>query len=106
MNYTAVGNVLGNLLILTGSSMAFPAICSLYYGKDDLYAIVITGVITIVLGLPLWGFFRKYHDLNIKDGFFIAVFGWVLISAVSGLPFMILGSIPDFTDAFFEMKSG
>jgi hypothetical protein len=44
--------------------------------------------------------------LNIKDGFFIAVFGWILISAVSGLPFMIHGSIPSFTDAFFEMMSG
>ena len=106
MNYTAIVNVLGKLLIVTGSSMVFPVICSLYYGEDDLYAIAITGSITIGLGLLLWGLFRRHHDLNIKDGFFIAVFGWILISAVSGLPFMIHGSIPAFTDAFFEMMSG
>ncbi len=106
MNYTTIANVLGKLLIVTGISMVFPVICSLYYGEDDLHAIAITGVITIGLGLMLWGFFRKHQDLNIKDGFFIAVFGWVLISAVSGLPFMIHGSIPTFTDAFFEMMSG
>ena len=41
-----------------------------------------------------------------KDGFFIAVFGWILVSAASGLPFMVHGSIPSFTDAFFEMMSG
>ena len=41
-----------------------------------------------------------------RDGFVIAVFGWILISAVSAVPFMIHGAIPSFTDAFFEMMSG
>jgi len=106
MNFAAIANVLGKLLIVTGISMVFPLTCSLYYKEDDLYAIFISGIIAIGLGLPLWRFFRRYHDLNIKDGFFIAVFGWILISAISGLPFMIHGSIPAFTDAFFEMMSG
>lgn len=106
MNYTTIINVLGKLLIVTGSSMVLPLICSLYYGEDDLKAIAISGVITISLGFGLWWFFRRYQELNIKDGFFIAVFGWVLISAISGLPFMIHGAIPAFTDAFFEMMSG
>jgi trk system potassium uptake protein TrkH len=106
MNYTAIANVLGKLLIVTGSSMVFPVICSLYYKEDDLYALAITGIFSIGLGLPLWGFFRRSHQLNLKDGYFIAVFGWILISAISGLPFMLHGSIPTFTDAFFEMMSG
>ena len=106
MNYNTIANVLGKLLFVTGSSMVFPLICSLYYREDDFSAITIAGLVTIGLGLLLWGFFRRYQDLNIKDGFFIAFFGWILISAVSGLPFMIHGSIPSFTDAFFEMMSG
>ncbi len=106
MNYASIANVLGKLMIVTGSSMVLPFICSLYYREDDLWAIVISGLITIGLGVPLWRFFRRHQELNIKDGFFIAVFGWVLISALSGLPFMIHGSIPSFTDAFFEMMSG
>ncbi len=106
MNYSTIANVLGKLLIVTGSSMVLPVICSLYYRENDLFAIAVTGIITIGLGLPLWWFFRRYHNLNLKDGYFIAVFGWILISAISGLPFMIHGSIPAFTDAFFEMMSG
>jgi trk system potassium uptake protein TrkH len=106
MNYPAITNVLGKLLIVTGGSLVFPLMCSLYYGEDDLYAIAVTGCLSIGLGLPVWWFFRRFHDLNIKDGFFIAVFGWVLISAISALPFMFHGSIPGFTDAFFEMMSG
>ncbi len=106
MNYTTISNVLGKLLIVTGTSMVFPLICSLYYGEDDLYAIGITAMATILSGLPLWLLFRHSSKLNLKDGFFIAVFGWVLISAVSAVPFMIHGAIPSFTDAFFEMMSG
>ena len=106
MNYPAIANIMGKLMLVTGSSMVLPLICSLYYGEDDLFAIVISGIITIGLGLPVWRLFRRYQELNIKDGFFIAFFGWVLISALSALPFMIHGSIPSFTDAFFEMMSG
>jgi trk system potassium uptake protein TrkH len=106
MNYFAIATIVGKLLLVTGCSMVFPLICSLYYGEDDFFAIAVSGVIVIALGLPLWRIFRRHEDLNIKDGFFIAVFGWILISAVSSLPFMIHGSIPAFTDAFFEMMSG
>ncbi len=106
MNYTTIANVLGKLLIVTGTSLVFPIICSLFYGEDDLYSLTATAIVTLVLGFPLYRFFRRYNELNIKDGFFIAVFGWVLISAVSAFPFMIHGSIPSFTDAFFEMMSG
>ncbi|MCP3899465.1 MAG: TrkH family potassium uptake protein, partial [Desulfobacteraceae bacterium] len=106
MNYKAIANVFGKLLIITGISLVFPLICSLYYKEDDLYSLAVTGVITVCIGYPLWRTFRRDQDLGLKDGFFIAFFGWILISAVSGVPFMIHGSIPSFTDAFFEMMSG
>ncbi len=106
MNYATITYVLGTLLVVTGSSMVLPLAFSLYYNDGDFAAIAISAVITLAAGLPLWRLFRKNQELNIKDGFFIAVFGWILISAVSALPFMIHGSIPSFTDAFFEMMSG
>ncbi len=106
MNYTTIANVLGKLLLVTGCSLVFPLICSLYYGEDDLFAIAVTAGGTVVTGYILWRSFRNHQELNIKDGFFIAFFGWVLISAVSAVPYMIHGSIPSFTDSFFEMMSG
>ncbi len=106
MNFRSIAYVLGALLLVTGSSMILPAICALFYDDGDLFALLISSLIILILGLPLRWFFRRHHDLNIKDGLFIAVFGWVLISAVSSLPFVIHGTIPSFTDAFFEMMSG
>ena len=106
MHFFSILHVLGILLLVTGSSMVFPFICSAYYGESDLLPILYAGLITIALGLPGRYFLRKHQELNIKDGIFIAVFGWVVVSALSSLPFMIHGSIPSFTDAFFEMISG
>jgi trk system potassium uptake protein TrkH len=86
--------------------MFLPAACSIYYNEPDLLPIVYSALITVGLGLPSWWFFRGEEELNIKDGIFIAVFGWFLVSALSALPFIIHGAIPSFTDAFFEMMSG
>jgi trk system potassium uptake protein TrkH len=87
--------------------MGLPLICSLYYyDEGDFFSILIAAIITVALGIPLWWFFRDEDDLGIKDGFVIAVFGWIFVSALSALPFMIHGSIPSFADAFFEMMSG
>ncbi len=106
MHYSSIARVLGTLLLVTGGSMVLPVICALYYREGDLFALSVSGFLTVLLGLPLWWFFRKEYELGIKDGIALAVFGWVLVSALSGLPFMIHGSIPSFTDAFFEMMSG
>ncbi len=106
MHFSSIANVLGKLLIVTGISMLLPVIVSLYYNEGDLNSFLLSALITLLLGFPMWWFFRHSIELAIKDGFFIAVFGWVLVSAVSALPFMIHQSIPSFTDAFFEMMSG
>ncbi|MCG8334982.1 MAG: TrkH family potassium uptake protein [Proteobacteria bacterium] len=106
MHFTSIANVLGKLLILTGLSMVLPIFVSLYYQEGDLSPLAISALITIGLGLPLWWFFRRSNDLDTKDGIFIAVFGWIMVSAVSGMPYMIHHTNLSFTDAFFEMMSG
>jgi trk system potassium uptake protein TrkH len=107
MNYGSIANVMGKLLLVTGSSMLLPIVCALLYpGEGDLPALVLSMLLVVVLGLPLWWRHRRQDELNIKDGYFIALFGWILISAVSAVPFMIYGAIPSFTDGFFEMMSG
>ena len=87
--------------------MLLPAICSLFYpGEGDLPAILISAAVAGAIGMPLRLLFGKAQNLHLKDAIFIAAFGWVAVSAVSALPFIIYGAIPSFTDAFFEMMSG
>lgn len=106
MNYRSIANVFGVLLVVTGSSMIFPLLCSVYYGEEAVRSFIISALITIVAGFAIKRTFRKNYDFNMKDGLFLATFGWVMISGVSALPFVISGTIPSFTDAFFEMMSG
>lgn len=106
MHFFSIFHVLGTLFLVTGISMVFPLICSMIYGEGDFNALLLSMGITLFLGAPLWWGFRKHHNLDIKDGIIIAAFGWVFVSALSALPFIFHGSIPSFTDAFFEMMSG
>lgn len=106
MNFTAIAHVLGILLIVTGSSMILPLFCALYYQEADLFPILYSGLVTLAAGFILKFSTRRDYNLDIKDGIVIAVFGWLLVSAFSTLPFVLHGAIPSFTDAFFEMMSG
>jgi trk system potassium uptake protein TrkH len=106
MNYATVANVFGTLMIVTGVSMWLPAACSSLYYEDDLTSILVSSLIVTAIGLPLKYLFRKSDQLSIKDGLFIATFGWIIISGFSTLPFILYGAIPSFADAFFEMMSG
>ena len=106
MHSRSIAYVIGTLLLVTSIAMLFPIVVSLIYQEGDLNALFISAAVAFGLGLPLWWFTPSNYELSFRDAVLIAVFGWVIISAVSALPFMIHGSIPSFTDAFFEMMSG
>ena len=106
MNFPAILHVLGALLLFIASTMLFPLACALIYGEGDAAAFAVSLTVTAGIGLPVWLGFRRHKDLTLKDGILIVTVGWILVSSVSALPFMIHGAIPSFTDAFFEMMSG
>lgn len=106
MHYKSIGNVLGILFIVTGCAMILPLACSWFYQEPDIFPIFYSVLITLAVGLLCRWLFRSHYALGMRDGIVIAVFGWILVSAFSALPFIIHGAIPSFTDAFFEMMSG
>jgi trk/ktr system potassium uptake protein len=106
MNLRAIAYVMGTLLLVTGGALLIPAVCAAIYGEGDLASLLISAVIAGAIGLPLRLIFARDSVLETRDAIVIAAFGWIIISAVSALPFMIHGAIPSFTDAFFEMMSG
>ena len=101
-----LGYVLGTFLLVIAASMLLPIVCSLWYGEEDLFALTISALITAVIGGLLWWRNRGGVPLEPRHALMLATVGWVVVSAISALPFVIHGSIPSFTDAFFEMMSG
>ena len=107
MNFRSIARVFGTLLLVTAGALLLPALISLFYGYEgDLPALLISAAVSAAIGFPLWWLHRNQNELGTRDALLMAAFGWVFISAVSALPFMIHGSIPTFTGAFFEMMSG
>ncbi|TVR42561.1 MAG: TrkH family potassium uptake protein [Bacteroidia bacterium] len=82
---------------------------SVYYNEAGaLKGLIISTVITFFSGFISFLLTRKHDFRNIgkKEGYLIVTVIYVSISFFGALPFYICGSIPSFTDAFFESTSG
>ena len=106
MRIKVLFNILGALFSILGITMVVPIFISIYYGESDLYSFIISSMLCIVLGIPLWFITRNSQTLTNRDGFAIVTFSWVVTAIVGALPFYISGAIPNITDAFFESMSG
>jgi trk system potassium uptake protein TrkH len=108
MNYKVILYIIGFLIMLTGLFMLSSIVFSLIYVSDDIPAFIISGIFTSFIGSILWFVFRKEKGVEIrkKEGYLIVTLGWLVMSLFGALPFIVHGSIPNYTDAFFETMSG
>ncbi len=107
-NLKVIGDILGILLLINGGFMTLCLPISLYYGENDWVAILTSGLITLGTGFLLRYLTRnkKSKELKKKDGYLIVTAGWIVMSIFGALPYIISGSIPNFSNAFFETISG
>jgi len=107
-NFKVIGDILGILLLINGGFMALCLPICFYYGEQDWTAILTSSLITIGAGALLKYLTRnkKSKELKKKDGYLIVTAGWIFMSIFGALPYIISGSIPDFSNAFFETISG
>ena len=106
MHFLSVIHLLGLLLMCVAPTMLLPIPFSLYYGDSDYIALLTSAGITFATGFIVFKLTRFKQDLRAKEGFAVVTFGWLVLSVFGALPFMLSGSIPNFTDAFFETISG
>lgn len=100
-------NFVGFLLILEGLFMIIGIPFSIYFGDDDVLILLITGLSTSLLGLLLFLYSKdKDKEIRKREGYIVVSIGWIVTSLFGALPFVLHGSIPSYTDAFFETMSG
>ncbi len=108
MRYRLVLKVLGLLVAIVALSMLWPLYWSLKDGTPDSGAFV--GSIVMGLGgaavLFVLGWGDEYSELGLREAFAVVSLSWVFASLIGALPFYLSGSLPSFTDAFFEAMSG
>ena len=107
LNYQIIISFLGLTSMLNGVFMLLSVPFSIYHQESAKWGILYAGLITITLGFIMW-FFNRNAEKNLqkKEGYLIVTFGWLILSLTGTLPYILSGTIPEFTNAFFETLSG
>jgi trk system potassium uptake protein TrkH len=108
MNFRFILSLQGLLMVINGGFMLLGLPFSFYF-RESPWPLLISGVGTIAVGLFFWLFFRhvdKSRGLTKKDGYLVVGLAWITLSVFGMFPYIISGTIPSITNAFFETISG
>ncbi len=107
MNKRIVLRIIGKILQTEALLMLLPALVSLCYRENSVWAFLISAIITIAVGSLLTLAFKpKSEVIYAREGLIIVALAWLFMSAFGALPFYISREIPSYVDAFFEIVSG
>ncbi|MBN1967864.1 MAG: TrkH family potassium uptake protein [Candidatus Delongbacteria bacterium] len=107
-NLLLVLNVLSSLLVILGISLILPISVSISYNDSGLNGLVVSLVVLISIGVLSYLLTKSGNEkeINLRDGFLVVTLGWFFMALAGALPYYFSGSIPAFTDCFFESMSG
>lgn len=104
-----VFSFLGSLLIVLGFISLIPLVIVLIYGEinsgsNTMFAFTFSALVSLVIGWLLKRIFKS-GVLNPVQAIFICSLGWIIVSAVGAIPFVISINA-SYLDAYFETMSG
>lgn len=108
INFKVVANVVGGLVIITGVLMSLSVLVSYFTDGSALTSISTATLVTIFSGVLLKMTTKSHSNDEIKkrEGFLIVALGWIMMALFGSLPYILSGSIPNYSNAFFETISG
>ncbi|MBO5550542.1 MAG: TrkH family potassium uptake protein [Lachnospiraceae bacterium] len=106
MNFASILYILGTLVEVEGALFIAPALVALFYREPEGLVYLFFALVCAIAGRLTT--FRKVKQqiYYAKEGFVSVALGWIIMSVVGCIPFMLTGEIPGFTDALFETVSG
>ena len=97
----------GYLISVLGLAMLIPAFLDMYWTRAGWSHFLSSSIICLFIGLSLFLANRmNIKKITLQQGYLITVCGWVSLTLLGTLPFLLYGSIPHFADALFETMSG
>jgi len=100
-------NLIGAIVAITGAAMLAPMSIAAIYGEwSDAWMMLLTSLTTMALGLIGRRTFRHSEDVSMVQAFGAVGLAWFVMAAFGALPYLVTGSLPTVTDAFFESASG
>lgn len=108
MHYAIVARFLAMITFTVTASMGFPFIWAVADGTRDVRAFLLSGAIGMALAAALAAAGRgaRRGDMGAREAIACVSLAWIAASFVGCLPYIFDGTIPSFTDAYFEAMSG
>ncbi len=95
------------LALFLGIAMLFPATAAFFYDEGDVSAFLYPALLCFFIGsFALLSRNKSKKEISHREGFAIVAFGWVMVALIGTLPYILSGTLPGFSDAFFESVSG
>ena len=96
------------MLIYMAMSFALPLVVSLYTRDGAQFALTISAIIILMLGLFLRNFVGRgvEYELKENESYWVTVIVWLAIPFCGTLPYLFTGGLASLTDAVFESFSG
>ncbi len=106
MNYQMIVYILGFILRFEAGFLCLPVIVGAVYGEGDTFVYIAVAAVCFLVGFLMSH--RKLTNKNLyaREGFVSVALGWIVLSAVGAVPFVVTGDIPSYVDALFETISG
>ena len=107
VNFRIISKIIGSLLFVEAFFMALCLAMAFGFEEDDTMAFALS--LTITAGsafLFLYLGRNAENSLSRHDAYIVVTAVWVIFSFFGMFPFLIHGSITNFTDAYFETMSG
>ena len=98
--------VLGWIMTLEAAFMLLPAATALIYREPEGYAFLFTMGLCLLMGVALTRSKPRHMRFYMREGFVATALGWIFMSLLGCLPFILTGEIPHPVDALFETVSG
>jgi len=106
MNRKMVFFFISWILKIEALCMILPIITAIIYDEEQVVDFVITAVIAVVISEIICLKKPENHAFYTREGFISVGLGWLAMSLVGAIPFVMDGCIPNYVDALFEVISG
>lgn len=107
MNVKVISTNVGKALLVSALFMLLSMIVSLANGRDSAFVpLLISFIITLLVGAFPFVFVRKAPALSMRDGFLTIVLAWVLSFVFGMMPYVLWGGEFTLVNAWFESVSG
>ncbi|MBQ6857401.1 MAG: TrkH family potassium uptake protein, partial [Lachnospiraceae bacterium] len=106
MNYSMIAYIIGWILSVEAALMVPSILVGFLYRESAVYALIISAVLCLLIGLPLIRKKPTNKAFYAREGGVIVALCWIIMSIMGSLPFILSGEISNPVDALFETVSG